>query len=563
MYTAATKDKPSFPFLEGERSHDYLLAEEDCNVTVYRYVKDHNEPDAVAVRYDGVDVTYGELFAEADAIADRLWSVGIRPGMHVLTMFDGSPHITAFLLAISKIGVCALSLTTRVREDVVEALLGITDIAMFFVMDKHFVHFSEMRCVDALDYVVVIPKEYERGTGDGEYVPPRHSNISRWKNFMAGPKADAPEMTDGYYPLNIMATSGSTGLPKCIVHTNITQVALMKIFADTECGWQRGDRLFSLFPPYVATGISLSLLTPLALGITVVQRLELSQDAFVDVLENDRPNIVLAPKSTWLTLPDAAPEGMDLSFLHSMVTAGEPIYQTEMGILKSYLEENGCHEVPDNGYGLSECNSLVTMTQGRKKELFSSAGFALNHVLISVFDVEGDRECDYGELGEICCVSSANMQNYFMNKAATKGFYFVDERNLRWARSGDVGYITPRGEVVVCCREKERFTDKSGAHVYPFEVERVVNEMPGVVRSKALKMTIDGVEELSVHFSMSEEPDDIPGACARILQGCREAGLAVLPTLFKYRERFPLNAGGKMDMVAMANERDGLLRLNG
>lgn len=561
MIIAANNNKPSYPFLADGKNNNYLLSEEDCNRTVYRYIKDNNDPSEIAILYNGIEITYEELFAEADLIADRLWNLGIRPGMYILTMFEGSPHITAFLLAASKIGACTMSLTTQTREDLVSGLLAISDVSMFFVMEKHYIQFSEMKCLDKLDYVVTVPKDYKKGVNRGEFKITNMSNIMRWDDFMSGPKSKSPEMVDGYYPLNIMATSGSTGNPKGIVHTNITQIALMKIYADAECGWNRGDRMFSMFPPYVATGISLSLLTPLALGISVIQRVGLSQDLFVDVLKNDKPNIILAPKSTWLTLPTAAPDGMDLSFIHSMVTAGEPVYQTEMEIFKTYLEKCGCHEVPDNGYGMSECNSLVSMTQNLQKEIFSSAGFALKHVVVSVFDFDEDRECDYGELGEICCISLANMQNYFMNRPATKEFYFVDDQENRWARSGDVGYITRRGEIVICCREKEKYTDKTGAHVYPFEVEQVVNEFPGITRSKALKMSYKGEEELSLHFTMSEKPADISVVCHELYEKCKEAGLAVVPKLFKYRENFPLNKGGKMDMVAIASESDGYVEI--
>ena len=152
-----------------------------------------------------------------------------------------------------------------------------------------------------------------------------------------------------------------------------------------------------------------------------------------------------------------------------------------------------------------------------------------------------------------------NMQNYFMNRPATKEFYFFDDRDLRWARSGDVGYITPRGEIVICCREKEKYTDQSGNHIYPFEVERVINEYPSVTRSKVLKTFSNGEEVLSVHFTMSEAPTDIASVCRQMLAKCREAGLAVLPKLFKCRDSFPLNKGGKIDMVAMANEKEGYI----
>gem|GEM_PF-3661209 len=130
----------------------------------------------------------------------------------------------------------------------------------------------------------------------------------------------------------------------------------------------------------------------------------------MNVLRYDKPNIILSPKSTWLTLPDAAPEGMDLSFVRSMVTAGEPIYQTEMKILKAYLVKNGCYGVPDNGYGMSECNSLASMSQNMQKEIFGSAGFVLSYVVISVFDFDKDRN----KGGKMDMVAMANETEGFI-----------------------------------------------------------------------------------------------------------------------------------------------------
>ena len=75
-------------------------------------------------------------------------------------------------------------------------------------------------------------------------------------------------------------------------------------------------------------------------------------------------------------------------------------------------------------------------------------------------------------------------------------------------------------------------------------------------------MNYNGEEVLALHFTIDEDLSDIMSVCNQILDKCREAELAVLPKLFKCRDSFPLNKGGKMDMVAMANESEGFIIMN-
>ena len=81
-------------------------------------------------------------------------------------------------------------------------------------MEKNYVQFSEMTCLDELDFVITIPKDYKEIKENNSYRRLKMSNIMKWEDFMSGPRSCAPEMKDGYYPLNIMSTSGSTGNPK-------------------------------------------------------------------------------------------------------------------------------------------------------------------------------------------------------------------------------------------------------------------------------------------------------------------------------------------------------------
>ena len=556
MKSALSEKNPSYPYLHEDKYRRYQLRNHEINYSVYRKILDNNSPYDIAVIYDGKSVTYQELFRYADKIAGRLWHNGLRPGDQVLAMLEGCVHTIAFLLACSRIGVAMQCYTETTREDIIENVIRNSDSAYFFLMEKAYKKYALSEYLDLLDGVVIVPYGYSGldPTVDAEIN--KGSNIIKWDDFMSGPVDSAIEAKDGMYPLNIMNTSGSTGKPKGIVHTDSSHIALAKIIEDMPDPWMQGEKIYSMFPIYVATGISLSLLVPLILGVTVVITSSSSTESFIDVLKNEKPDIVLAPKSMWLSLP-ASNEEIDLSNLKHLITAGEPIFQAEMEVLAEYLKKNGCSNIPDNGYGLSEFNSLVTMTQGKEKALFNSAGFALPHTIISCFDVAADKECVYGELGEICCITPAAMSKYQLNKSATKEFFFRDEQGNRWGRTGDVGYILESGEVVICCRQKEQFTDENGKTIYPYEIERIVNTFPDITRSKVLKTTLNGTNLLAVHVTVRKDTGDIEKLFKDIYKACQDADLPILPKAFKCRESFPINKGGKMDMVAMSEETEG------
>ena len=556
MKSATNEKNPSYPYFHEDKYRKYQLSNDEFNYSVYRKILDNNNPNDIALIYDGVKVSYQELFIYADKIAGRLWQNGLRPGDQVLAMLEGTAHTVAFLLACSKIGVAMQCYTETTREDIIENVIRNSDSTYFFLMEKAYRKYALSEYLDLLDGVVVVPYGYDGYDPTIETECLKNSNVIKWDDFMSGPVDNVIEVKDGMYPLNIMNTSGSTGKPKGIVHTDSSHLSLAKIIEDMPDPWMRGEKIYSMFPIYVATGISLSLLTPLILGVTVVITSSSTIESFIEVLENEKPDIVLAPKSMWLGLP-LAKEKIDLSNLKHLITAGEPIFQAEMEVFAEYLKKNGCSNIPDNGYGLSEFNSLVTMTQGKEKALFNSAGFALPHIIISCFDVALGKECVYGELGEICCITPAAMSKYQLNKSATKEFFFKDDQGNRWGRTGDVGYILESGEVVICCRQKEQFTDENGKTIYPYEIERIVNTFSFVTRSKVLKTNLNGIDLLAVHMTVKKDTNNIETCFENIYKACQDAGLAILPKAFKCRESFPINKGGKMDMVAMSEENEG------
>jgi long-chain acyl-CoA synthetase len=118
------------------------------------------------------------------------------------------------------------------------------------------------------------------------------------------------------------------------------------------------------------------------------------------------------------------------------------------------------------GYGLTETAPIVTLNHpfGTRR---GSVGKAIGGVQVKV-----------AEDGEIL-VRGANV---------TSGYFKADEETARafedgWFHTGDIGEIGPDGQLFIKGRKKEMIVTPEGLNVFPEDVERVLNQLPGIKES--------------------------------------------------------------------------------
>jgi long-subunit acyl-CoA synthetase (AMP-forming) len=68
----------------------------------------NRQPDTVAMRFDGVDVTWGHLHKLTDNLAVRLADLGVGPGGSVAVLASPSGECCQIMIAIMKLGACVL-----------------------------------------------------------------------------------------------------------------------------------------------------------------------------------------------------------------------------------------------------------------------------------------------------------------------------------------------------------------------------------------------------------------------------------------------------------------------
>jgi long-chain acyl-CoA synthetase len=164
--------------------------------------------------------------------------------------------------------------------------------------------------------------------------------------------------------------------------------------------------------------------------------------------------------------------------------------------LESFWGELGFAVI--QGYGLTETAPIVTLNHpfGTKR---GSVGKAIAGVQVKIADD-----------GEIL-VRGDNVTTGYFNAAEETARAFEDG----WFHTGDIGEVSADGQVFIRGRKKEMIVTPEGLNVFPEDVERVLNHLPGVRDSAVVGVAVGSGSEERVHAVLVLETGVDPDAIVR------------------------------------------------
>ena len=442
-------------------------------------------PDRLALQIkDGADyrrLTFGEVARQARAAAGALIRAGLAPGDRVALLSDNRPEWAVAYLGLSAAGGVAVPLDVQLSDAEVANVLRHAECRMAIASGKHVARLLDASalgapaaCLMDLDAVA-----------DGERVLSFHAaltNLDLSQQLLPRVESDALA--------SILYTSGTTGTPKGVMLTHENFLAncesVMKFrLIDAQ------DNLLSVLPlhhafPFTAQLILLytgaRITFPLSLkgpdllacmhetGVTalvaVPQLFYLLHKGIFDQI-GQRPFPVRAVLRLLLRLSGALrPAGVNLgrvvfSQVHRkfggririMASGGarlDPAISRDFQALGFTLTE---------GYGLTETAPVVAFNPLRRIRP-GSVGVPLPGVEVRIErqDAEG--------VGEIAIRGPNVMRGYYQMPEATAAVM-----RDGWFLSGDLGYLTADGYLVITGRAKEVIVLSSGKNIYPEEIE--------------------------------------------------------------------------------------------
>ncbi|MFL2542870.1 MAG: class I adenylate-forming enzyme family protein [Candidatus Latescibacterota bacterium] len=396
--------------------------------THYRLLKRNTEayPNAFALRDGGRRLTWIQLSHWVEAIAADLAAQGLRPNDRVSLWASNRVESVVMYLACSRNGyACNPSLHRTYTIDEISDLLERLSTKAILIEEGWGADASQndpfqiLAKLPAMRKVYSVPTERIYGT-----------------NFPApnGPSDDAPESNENPNKVCYLAfTSGTTGTPKCVMHSDNTLLANAR---DMVRDWHhnQNSRLLSLSPlsHHIAwVGIAQWLLFG---GEFVTDDPPAGNTKLDWILETNPTYIMGVPTHAMDTLAEMEKRGLNkMGTVEVFYMAGAPIPPAtaqafvDMGI------------TPQNVYGMTENSSHhYTWPDDPQGTICETCGRGGKAYHLKIFDAENpDIEVSQGEVGHIAGKGACLMLGYFDNQKATEESFNKDG----WFLSGDLGLI--------------------------------------------------------------------------------------------------------------------------
>ena len=437
------------------------------------------------------ELTFHELASEVRRAAGALRALGVNPGDRVAGFLPNIAETVIAALAAASVGAVWSSCSPDFGARGVLDRFGQIAPRVLIVADGYRYAGKRIDCLartreiveslPGLECVVVVP--FLDKTPDISTVP----LAEHWSEFLASGD-DAPEQFDRLpfdHPLYIMYSSGTTGLPKCMVHgAGGTLLQHLKEHR-LHCDLRAGERLFY----FTTCGWMMWnwLVSALASEATIV-------------LYDGAPMPESAPDTLWTIAEDerVAVFGTSAKFLALSQKAGhEPAQTKHLGALKSILSTGS--PLAEHSYDYVDRRvkpgvHLASISGGT--DIISC--FALGNPMLPVW--RGELQCRglgmaveiwnedgmpvRGEAGELVCTTVfPSMPVAFWDDpdgAKYRAAYF-DHFSGVW-RHGDWAELTEHDGIIIHGRS-DATLNPGGVRIGTAEIYRQVEQLPEVVES--------------------------------------------------------------------------------
>jgi acyl-CoA synthetase len=518
--TAGGLDTMGSPAFTDEESARYRAAGWWSDMTLSDAVT-HNaaeRPDRIAyVDHPGAALTWREFDSAASSLAEQLAGASVRPGDRVAVWHGDSAAIHALFVAIERCGAVVVGIGARAGTREVAAILHTSQPKML-VSDAQ-------RNDDAT-----------RAAGSALPVVPLTQGSGGLRlDLEAAPDtlpAGRPLGPDDVFLIN--STSGTTGLPKCVVHTqNRWYYFHQKAVAN---GHLTPDDIFlPVIPMPFGFGIWTSHTTPIYLGAGAVILDRFSARATCEAIARHRVT-VLCCVSTQLTMliADSASREFDLSSLRVVFTGGEALPYRPA---EEFEKLTGAKILQFYGSNETGILSATTLNDSQSRRL-RTGGRIVPEMSVRLFD--GDRDVTDAGHGQPACRGPATSLGYLGGTDHDKLF-----TRDGWMRMGDICAIDADGYLTVTGRTSD-FILRGGKNISAAQVEDAATGHPAIAVAAAVAMP-DPVfgEKVCLYTELVDAQSiDLPSLVEFLLA----AGVSkeLLPERLIVVDELPRSSGGKI-----------------
>lgn len=442
-------------------------------------------------------ISYHELYLEVAKLAGALRKAGVVAGDRIAGLLPNCPEAVIAMLATASIGAIWSSCSPDFGTSAVLDRFGQITPKIFFTVDGYYYNGKAYEIttkienlqqqLNSIAQIIIVPFLQAKSTLTN------HKNIKLYEDFLVKDShiiQFSPLAFD--HPLYIMYSSGTTGTPKCIVHsaggtllqhlkelvlhTDLTEADTIVYY--TTCSWMMWNWLVS----------------SLAVGATVVlydgSPFHPKKTAFFDLIEQEKITVFgtsakyISTAEKYNLKPIAS---HNLDSLRTILSTGSPLAPENFDYVYSNIKQDVCLSSISGGTDIISCfalgNPILPVYCGE----LQSRGLGMK---VKVFNEEGTSiEKEKGEL--VCTAPFPSMPIYFWNDPDGKKYcdaYFAKYPHV-WAH-GDYAEVTAHDGMIIYGRS-DATLKPHGIRIGTAEIYRQVEKIDEVIESIAVSQEWD------------------------------------------------------------------------
>ena len=399
---------------------------------------------------DGAVALNWREFADATArIANALAALGVAPRQRVAVLMDSRFETALTLFGVIRAGAVAVPLNVSIADQAVADMCADARCVAVFASGPHCARIDELRAQGVLGARHFIGCE-----------PPAQGWLD-FQLFCAAQVATPPAVAIGPDDeCNLIYSSGTTALPKGIVHTHACR---MHWAYDAAIALRYRSGCRTLCSLGLFSNISwVTMLSTILVGGTIVLLRSFSPRAALALIEGERiTHGAFVPVQLERLLADPQHGAFRTDSLEMLMCCGSPLAEE---VKRGFVREFGCDLI--ELYGLTE--GLITILQPEDFERnLQSVG---KPVLGADIRYLGD---DARETGEVVGCGRLIMAGYHGLEQANREVTWIDADGRQWLRTGDLGRLDADGFLYIVDRKKDMIVS-GGQNIYPADIEVVM-----------------------------------------------------------------------------------------
>ncbi|MBO9665164.1 acetoacetate--CoA ligase [Dokdonella sp.] len=543
-----------YPNMRLNFAQNLLRFKDDRTAIVFRNEWDHKR-----------EISYAQLHAEVGRVAHALREAGVGVGDRVAGFLPNLPETIVAMLATTSLGAIWSSCSPDFGINGVVDRFGQIAPKVLFTADQYGYGGKRFDCLEkvrgvveqvpSIERVVVIPY-----SGDALRLDGLRGAVA-WPDFAGGGEhALKFEMLPFDHPVYVMYSSGTTGVPKCIVHgaggTLIQHLKELVLHTDlkredrffyyTTCGWMMWN--------WFASG--------LAVGATLV--VYDGSPSHPDgnalwTLADDVGISVFGTSAKWLSAVEKAGvkprETHKLIHLKTILSTGSPLAPESYDYVYRDVKERVLLASISGGTDIISCFALGSPLLPVYRGELQCRGLGMK---VEILDDAGKPV--RGEKGELACSAPfPSMPVFFWNDPDGQKYrnaYFSRVPNV-WCH-GDHALLTERDGIVIYGRS-DATLNPGGVRIGTAEIYRQVEQVPGVLESVAVGQHWQDDERVILFVRLREGLVLDDALRARIVQQIRaNTTPRHVPAKILQVADIPRTISGKITEIAVRDTIHGL-----